>query len=79
MTRDERIRQWQLLFDHYDRAIGEARNGTATLATDVAPLIVQFITHLDAIAAHTDRLATAVHEANRAALALYRDEQEGDQ
>lgn len=76
MTRDERTRHWQLIFDNDDQAIGEARSRTATLAEQVSPLIVPFITPLDAIATHVDRLATAVHEANRAALTLSRDEQE---
>jgi len=79
MTREERDRRWQEIFDKYDQAVAEARHTTGSFREHIAPLMTAFIDHLDQIAQNAERIATAVHEANRAALALYADERDGGQ
>jgi hypothetical protein len=80
MTHDERTQRWQDIFDNYDRAIAEFHS-QLTLTTTVAPHFQQVAAHLDQLIAKWDEhlaIATRVMEAtmaaNRAALALYRDE-----
>ena len=76
MTTEERNERWHQIFDRYDRAIAESRSSTRTLAAGVATQLAALMTHLDEVATRVDHIATAVHEANAAALALYRDERE---
>src|SRR5262245_26849935 len=78
MTREERDKRWQEIFDQYDKAVAEARNTTGSFREHIAPLMTAFIDHLDAIAQNAERIANAVHQANHAALALYRDERENN-
>lgn len=73
MTREERHRRWQEIFDEYDRALGEAQQTERTLSEQLAPLLNQFIAHADETRVRVERIARAVHKANRAALALYRE------
>lgn len=75
MTTDERARRWQQIFDDYDRAMARYAAHT-TLTEQLAPLLAQFIARADAQATAARGMAEATMTANRAALALYRDEHE---
>jgi hypothetical protein len=75
MTKDERDKRWQELFDRYDRAVAEFRQ-SSTLMQSVSPHLTKLITTLDETAAAAQRMMEATLEANRTALSLYRDEHE---
>jgi hypothetical protein len=80
VTSDERNKRWQEIFDSYDRAVAEF-HGQLTLTQTVAPHFKAIAAHLDQLMAKWDeqlaaakRVMDATIAANRAALALYRDE-----
>lgn len=82
MTRDERNRRWQEIFDAYDKAIAEFHT-QMTLRQALAPQFSRVLATLDEMAGTLDEQAAAAKRvldatlaANREALALYRDERE---
>ena len=75
MTPEERNLRWQEIFDNYDRAIAEYHYQMTQVQT-LAPLLNQMIAKWDIQAAAAKRIADATMAANRAALALYREESE---
>ena len=72
MTREEREKRWQEIFDHYDHAMAEYHQQMTQIST-LAPLLNQMIAKWDAQADAARRIAEATMAANRAALALYRE------
>lgn len=82
MTNDERRGHWIQIFDNYDRAVAEFYAHT-TLRQALAPQLTRLLTTLDELAGTLDeqtaaakRMLDATMAANRAALALYRDDTE---
>lgn len=75
MTKAERDKRWQEIFDRYDQAVAEFHQST-TLMQTLAPQLTRLIATFDEAAAASRRIVDAITAANRAALALYRDEQE---
>jgi hypothetical protein len=77
MTKGERDKRWQEILDRYDQAIAEFHQSTA-LIEPLAPQLTWLIARFDEVAAASRRIVDATTAANRAALALYRDEHEPD-
>lgn len=76
MTKDERDKRWQEIFDNYDQAMAKFSEHR-TLTQQLGPLLAQFIARGDSQALAAQGMADAMYRANRAALALYREEREG--